>query len=402
MAESVLKKGKEALSQYQADIHETVVAEPDVLHVDLADGRKYFNLYVFSDLYLGSPLNMPRLNKLMADIEQAEQDENAIVILGGNLFYYEAKKSKFNTVEKTNMAYALFEGLKDKIVAVVNGPFEDQFAKRDVHPARSLAKKLGVLDKYRPNGADIVVTLKNDYTDGTEQKVTIYVVGLKTKANTFAAIGNLADKTAIQHGIADINIFTCVNKSFAPRRVVQRDSGNVDHIELAPYYLIGNSGYKNYVNLPNNKLIEPNYTGNKIYHVVVGKNYDYTPSNPKKTITRPKYKIYLERHGFGEEIATQAEVELTDELAKIKKKNSTLAKILKTVIDEVLQEKTEQAEAVIESKKRDIRTDRKNSTKKSEANHARIAPSETDTTIDGDDDDDEIKNEDFEDEILSD
>lgn len=342
-SKNLVNKGSQVLEEYKKELIKRSLGEQGKVTIDWTDGRKSFNIYVFSDLYLGSPLNMPKINKLIADIEQVKNDPDAIVILGGNIVSYEArKKTGFKTVEKTNMALALFEPIKDKVVAVINGPFEDSFARRDVYPAKSLAKKLGIPDRYFPNGVDLQVKVKNSYTDNTEQVVTIFATSLKSKANTFSGVGNLAEKTAIQHGMADINIFTCVNKSFAPRRVMQRDCGKSDHVELAPYYIVGNSGYKSFVNLPNNKLIEPNYSGNKIYHVVVGRNLDNDNSD-KKTISKPQYKVYLERHSFGESVTTKEEVALTDELVRVKKKNTMLAKIMKSMIDEILEEVQDKA-----------------------------------------------------------
>jgi len=118
-SKNIVNKGSQVLEEYKKELIKRSLSEQGKLTIDFTDGRKSFNIYVFSDLYLGSPLNMPKINKLIADIEQAKNDPNAIVILGGNIVSYEArKKTGFNTVEKTNMAVALFEQIQDKIVAI--------------------------------------------------------------------------------------------------------------------------------------------------------------------------------------------------------------------------------------------------------------------------------------------
>jgi hypothetical protein len=99
-----------------------------------------------------------RLKKLQAHIQELQQNPNAKVFLGGDLFYFPGGSEKYREqysptyMDQVNIIRQLLEPIKDKILVIGTGNHEDRISKEtNIDVIRLVAKQLGIEDRYASN-----------------------------------------------------------------------------------------------------------------------------------------------------------------------------------------------------------------------------------------------------------
>lgn len=101
------------------------------------------------------------MKRLQERIEYVANTPNAYCVLNGDLIDNATKTSigdcyanEFNPMEQLKTAVALFEPLKDKIIAISNGNHENRtYRKEGIDLSYLLAAQLGLADKYTATSA---------------------------------------------------------------------------------------------------------------------------------------------------------------------------------------------------------------------------------------------------------
>lgn len=124
------------------------------IKIDLPQTLDMIELHVFADEHIGDPhCDIPRL---MKRIEYVKNTPNAYCILNGDILDNSTKTSlgdvytnALNPMEQLNRAVELFEGIKDKVWAIVPGNHEQRtWRKEGIDITRLIATQLGLQDRF--------------------------------------------------------------------------------------------------------------------------------------------------------------------------------------------------------------------------------------------------------------
>lgn len=118
---------------------------------------KDVTIYPISDVHLGS-LEHNR-NEWIGFVKELEKDDNAYIILGGDLINNSTRSSVGNIFDETmrpreqkRLMVECLRPIKDKIIACVSGNHERRSIKdADDNPTYDIMAKLDLEDIYRPN-----------------------------------------------------------------------------------------------------------------------------------------------------------------------------------------------------------------------------------------------------------
>lgn len=118
-------------------------------------------MHTFADEHIGD--NHCDLKRLQERIEYVVSTPNAYCVLNGDLIDNATKTSigdcyanEFNPMEQLKTAVALFEPLKDKIIAISHGNHENRtYRKEGIDLSYLLAAQLGLADRYTATSAVI-------------------------------------------------------------------------------------------------------------------------------------------------------------------------------------------------------------------------------------------------------
>ena len=132
-----------------------------VINADLPRELSSIELHTFADEHIGDwHCDLIRLRQR---IEYVANTPNAYCVLNGDLIDNATKTSigdcyanEFNPMEQLKTAVALFEPLKDKIIAISHGNHENRtYRKEGIDLSYLLAAQLGLADKYTATSAVI-------------------------------------------------------------------------------------------------------------------------------------------------------------------------------------------------------------------------------------------------------
>ena len=132
-----------------------------VINADLPRELSSIELHTFADEHIGD--KHCDLKRLQERIEYVANAPNAYCVLNGDLIDNATKTSigdcyanEFNPMEQLKTAVALFEPLKDKIIAISHGNHENRtYRKEGIDLSYLLAAQLGLSDKYTATSAVI-------------------------------------------------------------------------------------------------------------------------------------------------------------------------------------------------------------------------------------------------------
>lgn len=132
-----------------------------VINADLPRELSSIELHTFADEHIGD--NHCDLKRLQERIEYVANTPNAYCVLNGDLIDNATKTSigdcyanEFNPMEQLKTAVALFEPLKDKIIAISHGNHENRtYRKEGIDLSYLLAAQLGLADRYTATSAVI-------------------------------------------------------------------------------------------------------------------------------------------------------------------------------------------------------------------------------------------------------
>jgi predicted phosphodiesterase len=132
-----------------------------VINADLPRELSSIELHTFADEHIGD--KNCDLKRLKERIEYVANTPNAYCVLNGDLIDNATKTSigdcyanEFNPMEQLKTAVALFEPLKDKIIAISHGNHENRtYRKEGIDLSYLLAAQLGLSDRYTATSAVI-------------------------------------------------------------------------------------------------------------------------------------------------------------------------------------------------------------------------------------------------------
>lgn len=306
----------------------------NIIEIKLPKNLNAVKLAVIHNLNIGELSFSPaEIKNLLSHIEEIKNDEEARVVLGGDLFNFasggkEARMLCAYPVDKqVEVLTDILEPIKDKIVVAYDGTSEQNFIKKDaINPTSMLIDNLGINPKTYTgtNFANASIEFQNDYTKGTKQKVNMLLDHGFLTANTYTtALKKTRNLENLFSGkdlyvSTHYNKFSVVNSS----RVFTTKKGA---IEKKPVYFVTLSGYREYYDQKNkDRHLSPAYTGNSMLRVFVAENPEHKATRPKNTIGEPKYKTNLEIVHFGRNVQDDFNFELIDHINDIKNKNRKL------------------------------------------------------------------------------
>ena len=132
-----------------------------VINADLPRELPNIEIHTFADEHIGD--YHCDLRRLQGRIDYVSKTPNAFCILNGDLIDNATKTSigdcyanEFNPMEQLKTAVALFDPLKDKVIAITHGNHENRtYRKEGVDLSYLLAAQLGLADKYTATSAVI-------------------------------------------------------------------------------------------------------------------------------------------------------------------------------------------------------------------------------------------------------
>lgn len=161
-------------------------------------------IHPMSDLHIGDALC--DYKSIRERIEHIKNTPNAFCILDGDLMDTAIASSVGDTygaglqpMEQMKHCVAIFEPIKDKILAVLSGNHENRVYKNDgIDMTQLMCSQLGIVQKYSPTTALLFVRFGKTKERGRPQLYTIYVChGTGGGRREGGKINRLADLSAI-------------------------------------------------------------------------------------------------------------------------------------------------------------------------------------------------------------
>ena len=151
------------------------------VRVDLPRSLKQVEIHTLSDLHLGD--RNCDYNKIYEQVKQIESNPNAYVILNGDLINNATTQSISDTyseaispMQQLKTVKALFEPIKDKILAITSGNHENRTYRTDgIDLTEIMARELGIGDRYAPESVTLFLRVgelsRNTKTTGKPNQV---------------------------------------------------------------------------------------------------------------------------------------------------------------------------------------------------------------------------------------
>ena len=259
--------------------------------------RKYIKIKVIEGLNLGSTgKNKCDINRIVDDIKKIENDPDAYVVIGGNIFYSFTKKEKddlpmFEIDEQLQIAEELFAPIKNKIIGLFDGRNEELIQrKEETNPLLILANKLGLKDKYNSDGLYITISLNNEWTDHKTKNIDISFSSVYTRAKMYATIYRRAQEAGKKIGGADVNVTTGTHKIMKTDLKKFHQTPKFDYLVRKPHYEYTSGGY----NVWGNKNDGPYAIDDNYLVLYVAKNRDADLSQGTNDVREEEYKVYFD------------------------------------------------------------------------------------------------------------
>ena len=176
--------------------------------------RKDITIYPVADVHLGAAEHLTREWELFC---QRIVDEEAYLILGGDLINNSTRSSVSNIFEETmrprEQKKRMVEMLKpvaDRIICMVTGNHERRNKDVDQDPSYDIACKLDIEDRYRENIAFVKIQIGDPDRDGRKNPTYILAVthgaaggmltgGIVNRAERFGYVLDGADALIVGH-----------------------------------------------------------------------------------------------------------------------------------------------------------------------------------------------------------
>ena len=152
--------------------------------VNLPRTLKQIEIHTLSDLHLGD--RNCDYKAILDQVKEIEKNPNAYVILNGDLINNATTQSISDTyaesispMEQLKQATALFEPIKDRILAITSGNHENRTYRTDgIDLTEIMAMELGISDRYAPESVTLFLRIGDKaYKTHKDQQVcyTFYI-----------------------------------------------------------------------------------------------------------------------------------------------------------------------------------------------------------------------------------
>ena len=183
-----------------------------IITADLPADMKEMQLFFLSDLHLGD--ENCDFHRIVKTIELIKNTPNAYCILGGDLMDTAVKQSigdiysqSLSPMEQLQQCVALFDGIKDKILAIMPGNHEFRIYKQDGIDTTSLmATQLGLAKQYTPTTALLFIRFGDV---GYGHKKICYTVYCTHGSGGGRKEGGKINRLADLAQIVDADVYLC-------------------------------------------------------------------------------------------------------------------------------------------------------------------------------------------------
>ena len=142
--------------------------------------RKDIRIYPIADVHLGAAEHMTREWEQFCE---RVKDEQAYIILGGDLINNSTRNSVSNIFEETmrprdqkRLMVEMLKPIRDRILCMTTGNHERRNRDVDDDPSYDIACKLDIEDVYRENIAFLKIQIGNKELDGTRNPTYLLTV----------------------------------------------------------------------------------------------------------------------------------------------------------------------------------------------------------------------------------
>ena len=142
--------------------------------------RKDIRIYPIADVHLGAAEHMTREWEQFCE---RVKDEQAYIILGGDLINNSTRNSVSNIFEETmrprdqkRLMVEMLKPIRDRILCMTTGNHERRNKDVDDDPSYDIACKLDIEDVYRENIAFLKIQIGNKELDGTRNPTYLLTV----------------------------------------------------------------------------------------------------------------------------------------------------------------------------------------------------------------------------------
>lgn len=226
--------------------------------------RPDIRLYAIADVHFGAKEHLAREWSLFC--ANFLKDENAYIILAGDLINNGLKNSVTNVYEETvrpreqkKIMTEMLTPLKGRILAAVTGNHERRSAKEaDDDPTLDIMDKLGLEHLYRENLAIVKIQMGNARGDG--KRCPTYTLAV-THGNAGGALTGAAVNKAERFGYVldgvDALIVGHTHKPFTTDPVKIKVDTRLNKVTFTPFRVISVSSWLAYGGYPVRKMLSP-------------------------------------------------------------------------------------------------------------------------------------------------
>lgn len=183
------------------------------IKVDLPRNLKFVELYTLSDLHLGD--RNCDYNKIYEQVKQIESNPNAYVILNGDLINNATTQSISDTysevispMQQLKQVTALFEPIKDRILAITSGNHENRTYRTDgIDLTEIMARELGLGDRYAPESVTLFLRVGDKIKKSHKNQQVCYALFITHGSGGGRREGGKINRLVDLASIIDVDIY---------------------------------------------------------------------------------------------------------------------------------------------------------------------------------------------------
>ena len=224
--------------------------------------RKDIRIYPIADVHLGAAEHMTREWEQFCE---RVKDEQAYIILGGDLINNSTRNSVSNIFEETmrprdqkRLMVEMLKPIRDRILCMTTGNHERRNKDVDDDPSYDIACKLDIEDVYRENIAFLKIQIGKKDLDGTRNPTYILVVthgaggGILTGATV-----NRAERFGYVIDGADALILGHSHKPFVTQPAKVKIDPHNNQVTLKPFKVISMTSWMTWGGYAAQKMLNP-------------------------------------------------------------------------------------------------------------------------------------------------
>lgn len=224
--------------------------------------RKDIRIYPIADVHLGAAEHMTREWEQFCE---RVKDEQAYIILGGDLINNSTRNSVSNIFEETmrprdqkRLMVEMLKPIRDRILCMTTGNHERRNKDVDNDVTYDIAAKLDLEDYYRENVAFVKIKIGPERIDGTRNPTYILVVTHGTGGGILTGgVVNRAERFGYVIDGADALILGHSHKPFVTQPAKVKIDPHRNEVYFKPFKVISMTSWMSWGGYAAQKMLNP-------------------------------------------------------------------------------------------------------------------------------------------------